>query len=250
MSTDEPMQSAESATTGSDTQYQVKIIMSQQTLSALMGGNYHLYGFKAVRSTQGGGAPAVWFQINEYANETNIAWTDRSQAYVSMQPIITGERIRPISAAEIVPGQTLNVEPDRSTTVVNGGPSTAISIFNKTTSQLICGLSAFIGEEATPICAFPLYGNQMSSITPTTRILLLFSTNYLRPGTMIGPSLQALDLQGELLHAGTPGILIDLDSSNERTVSFDINTGWDWEQFSWGRQVWANEDIAPLLITP
>lgn len=217
------------------TNYGVLITMNTATVQALLSGNYYLYGFKAVQATQGGGAPLVWFQTQGYSANTNVAWTEQYQAYTSTSQIIPNGQITASFSTDIDLGQTLQVQAGGIGEVVSGGPSTAISILNQTSTQFTCGISQTQNGVSSPLCAFPLYGNQMDVIAPIEKVLLMFSTLPVNTGTVI-------------YQAYSSGILVDLTSSNQRTVSFDINAGWSWGGYSWGQQVPPNSNLVPLLI--
>jgi hypothetical protein len=217
------------------TNYSVMITMSAATVQALLAGNYYLYGFKAVQATQGGGAPLVWFQTQGYSASTNVAWTEQYQAYTSTSQIIPNGQITASFSTDIDLGQTLQVQAGGIGQVVNGGPSTAISILNQTSTQFTCGISQTQNGVSAPLCAFPLYGNQMDVIVPIEKVLLMFSTLPVNTGTVI-------------YQAYSSGILVDLTASNQRSVGFDINAGWSWGGYSWGQQVPPNSNLVPLLI--
>jgi len=220
---------------GDRADYQVNITMSQETVYQLFQGNYYLYGFKAVQTTIPGGAPLVWFMTQNYAMSTVVGWQKQYQAYTSNNIIIPNGEITPIFSASITLGQTLSVGSDGSGQVVTGGPSTAISIMNKSMTKFTCGISEVQNSAVNPLCAFPLYGNSVDVIAPIEKVLLMFSSSLVPTGTVI-------------MQAFASGLLIDLTSDNMRTVSYDFNKGWSWGGSSWAQQVPSNANIIPLLI--
>jgi hypothetical protein len=220
------------------TQYEIDITMSPATVTALVDGNFNLYGFKAVQTTQGGGAPLVWFQLprNDYSTLTQVIWSVQYQAYTSRSKIIPNGKVTASFSTEIDLGQTLSVVDGGTGDVTKGGPKQAVSISNTTTTQFTCGISQRAADGSTnPMCAFPLYGQHLDVIAPIEKVLLIFSTTPVNTGTVIE-------------QAYSPGVLVDLTSSNERTVAYDINKGWSWGGYSWGRAVAATEALVPLLI--
>jgi hypothetical protein len=220
------------------TSYEIDITMSAATVTALVNGNYNMYGFKAVQAAQGGGAPLVWFQLPNtgYSTLTKVMWAVQYQAYTSNSSIISGGEVDASFAAAIDLGQTLNVQAGGIGDVTSGGPAQAISVYNTTKTQFTCGISQEAADGSTnPMCAFPLYGQQLDVIAPIEKVLLTFSTLPVNTGTVIE-------------QAYAPGILVDLTSSNQRSVSYDINEGWSWGGYSWAQSVAANEDLIPLLI--
>jgi hypothetical protein len=217
------------------TEYQVNITMSSNTVQQLLANNFYLYGFKAVQCTIGGGSPVVWFKTQNYSASTEVLWEEQYQAYTSNSQIIPNGQVIASFAADISLGQTLNVGPGGVGTVVSGGPSTAISLANTTSNPFTCGISQVQNGTANPLCAFPLFGNDLDVIAPIEKVLLMFSTNPVNTGTVIEQSYG-------------PGILIDLTSDNLRNVNYDLNAGWSWGGFSWAQSVTADSNLVPLLI--
>jgi hypothetical protein len=214
--------------------YQVVITMNPATVQALNNGNFSLYGFKAVESSGGGGAPLVWMQTQNYSSSTVVTWEEQYQAYVSNSQLMPNVTVIPSFSEAISPGQTLQVQQGGGV-VVPGGPSSGISILNQSQMQYTCGISQMVGNSPSPYCAFPLYGNMMSVIAPLSKVLLMFSTVPAQVGTVV-------------YQAYGPGILIDPTGANERNVSYDINSGWNWGGASWAQNVPATSNLVPLLI--
>lgn len=215
--------------------YSILIQMSSQTVIALMQSGYQLCGFKAVQSASGGGAPLVWFSSNNLMQNVQISWTQSYQAYISNSQIVPNGQVVAMSSYPISLGQTFQVQNYGGGQVVNSGSAGSISILNQSTMQFTCGISESVNGQSFPICAFPLYGNFLDVIAPVEKVLLMFTSMPMNVGTV------AFQSYG-------PGVLIDLTSSNFRTVEFDINTGWSWGGASWGQSVPANMDIRPMLI--
>ena len=117
---------------------------------------------------------------------------------------------------------------------------------NTTTTQFTCGISAKQNGNFSPLCAFPLHGENLQTIIPIDKVLLFFSTRALNAGTVIGPHFASFSV----LAAYGPGILVHVAEGNNRDVSYDINQGWRWGGFSWAQQVAANQDLVSLLIEP
>jgi len=229
------VRSAALAATAGDSDYQVTINMSSDTVSRLTSAGFFLYGFKAVQSSSPGTVPLVWFKTKAYSTETQVQWQEKYEAYTSQQQLVPNGKITSIFPAPISLGQTLNVQEGGVGKVSNGGPSTAISINNTTSTEFTCGISQQQDGTATPMCGFSLFGNNLDVIAPIEKVLLMFSTTPVDTGTVI-------------MQAYGPGLLIDLTSSNERVVHYDINATWDWGKMGWGQQVKAQEDLLPLLI--
>lgn len=218
------------------TNYSITIAMSQETVAALSGGNYSLYGFKAVQSSIGGGAPLVWFQSNSFGLSTDVNWEIQYQAYTSQSAIIPGGQITGLSSYDIDLGQQLAITTPQGTgTVGTGNTPLGIEVANGTTTPVTCGISEVVAGVAEPLCAFPLYGNGLDAMVPIQKVMLTFATKQVNTGTVIEK-------------AYSQSILVDLTSANQRAVSFDINNGWSWGGFSWAQAILANSDVGPLLI--
>jgi hypothetical protein len=235
MSTTESAQSTESLAAQGSASYQVLITMSQQTVQALQAGGFSLYGFKAVQGHQGGGAPLVWLSTDSYLMNTELSWGQQYQAYLSTSQIMPGSQIQVMSAVNVNLGQTVQIQNGGGMTVVPQGTPGAISILNQSFSQYTIGLSQPMNGPTSPYCAFPLYASMMSVLAPVEKVLLMFSTIPMNRGTVV-------------FQAPSQALFIDLTSANQRTVSFDINTGWSWGGAPWAQQIPQNSNLAPLLI--
>jgi hypothetical protein len=237
--------------------YQVTITMSATTVEMLSLNGSLLYTFKAVRNSSKAGRPLVWSSSDQYSTITRIGWDGLYSAYTSSQPIVPGSLIQPGFSHEIAPGQTLQVRGQGIGEVVSGGPSAAISFANTTTAAFTVGIAESQGAASTaPYCAFPLFGLHLETIVPTAKVLLMFSTDSIAPGTVIDGSLGAA-AGGAAISAGafetatfvaiSAGLLIDLASASQAQVSFDINTGWVSKAVP-SLPVAAGADLVPLLI--
>ncbi len=218
--------------------YQVTIQMSSATAVALAQSKYFLYAFQAVQCSDDAGLPLVWLQKAEYAETTPIAWQSPDQAYTSFDDVVAGDQIQLGFSARVDTGQLLTVDqPTGSGTVGSGGPPLGIGVLNRTQTQFACGvaISQSTGAPPLPYCAFPLYGSTMQAFVPLPRVLLLFSTVVVLPGTAVSK-------------AFNNGVLIHLDSSPQRSLNFDINEGWSWGGYAWAQSVSPNDDLVKLLI--
>jgi hypothetical protein len=222
------------------TQYQVQISMTAATVTALTESGSRLQAFRAVQSSDRAGRPLLW-RSPDYSATTYVDWTSRYFAYTSRSAIKAGQRVVVGFQAVIDTGQTLNVTSGGIGEVSAEGRAGEISILNTTTTQFTCGIGG-PADNPEPTCAFPLYGNHLQRIVPLPKILLMFSTQPLVPGTVISGTIMTT------LTSFGPAVLVDLGSESDRAVSYDINTGWSWGGFSWARQIPAGTDLVPLLI--
>jgi hypothetical protein len=229
----------------SNTEYTVTINMDPNTCTALYNSGYYLYGFKAVISSDKAGCPLLWFRMDstKFGQNTYIEWSNQYQAYTSSDPISADKKIRVGNYVNIGIGQEWRIgETDASKSKLPG----TISIRNSTGKQLTCGISeeCDVTGKIAPVCAFPLYGDNLATITPSEKILLMFATKRIEPGTAIEQfSRGGMSIQD----AFSPGILVDLTGSSERNLVFNINWGWNYEE-TWTKMVEPDSSLVPLLI--
>src|SRR5260370_993515 len=118
-----------------------------------------------------------------------------------------------------------------------------ITMPQATVADLInSGNAAGGGSGAAPFCAFPLYGNSLQVVVPLGKILLMFSSQPVAPGTVID------DFYAPAVRSFSSGVLIDLAAENQPSLGYDINAGWSWGGFSWAQEVPAGTGLVPLLI--
>jgi hypothetical protein len=218
------------------TTYEVDIALPPTTVDALKNGGYALYGFKAVKSAVAGGAPLVWFKTLSFLSTTKVIWQEQYQAYISTDQIISNGQINASAACDIDLKQTAYVTQTGTITPATGGTDNAISILNQGSMPWTAGISQMNNGAAQPMCAIPLYGNMMDVIAPIEKVLLMFASNTVNTGTVIYNSI-------------SQGCFIDLTSSQNRQVNFDINQGWSWGSGTWATSVAPNAELVPLLIT-
>jgi hypothetical protein len=219
--------------------YSVNFTMDQNTVDTLSGNNFTLFGFKAVKSTSKG-APIVWFNTSVYGISTDLGWTVQYQAYTTNAAIVPGGQIKATNSYGIDLGQSLLVKTPQGTGTVNTdiGVSGAISIVSNTPNQLTCGISQIQPNSTTasPMCAFPLFGNMTDVIAPIEKVLIMFAAGPFNTGTVIELS-------------SSQGVLIDLTSENSvEGISFEINKGWNTGGQANCMLIPSNSNLVPLLV--
>jgi hypothetical protein len=234
-----------------ETTYTVTIAMSADTAAALADAGSMLYAFKAVRCSDRTGLPLVWFVTSRLAPNMVVSWTSPYDGYDSPSPLAAGKRIVPGFQVGLPLGGTLVIRSaSGSGDVLLGGTSGTCSILNSTTVEFSVGLAqAPVDAARLPLCAFPLFGGNLATITPLEQVLLMFSTRALAPGTAL-TSLNMPASQPVFLAVTTGGVLIDMADQSARSVSFERNLGWDWNGAVWGTGVPANANLQPWLIQP
>ncbi len=214
------------------TQYEGEISMSQETVTDLHNGGFTLYGFKAVKTPQQGGAPLVWIRTTAYLNVTQINWQENYRAYISSTEISANTQIVVKNDVYVDFGQTAVVSDDGMMTVV----SNTITINNQGTQPWTCGIShQLAGGGFTPICAFPLHNRSADVIAPIEKVLFMFATINVNTGTVI-------------YQVDSSGLLIDLTQSQTRAVTFGIDAGWSWGTGTWAKEYPPSTSLVPLLI--
>lgn len=220
--------------------FSVQITMSQTTVGTLKNQGFSLYGFKAVQTSQGGGAPLVWVTAsgNDLLPVVEIDWMESYQSFISTSKTINANTvIHASNSANCDLGQTTKVDKNGLLTVFNGGAPHAITLDNAGSSNAwTCGISQKLADgTSAPMCAFPLNGQGVDIIAPIEKVLLFFATQPVNTGTVIEQAL------GQ-------GVLLDLTANPNLTVHYDINAGWDFGGQSFGTVVPADSDIISLLI--
>jgi hypothetical protein len=223
--------------------YQVNITMPGDTVTALMDNGFNLYGFQVVQSSAGG-SPVAWFKTTDFALTTAITWEVGYQAFTSRSQIRPTVQIVAEASYPTELGQVLTVSNAMGIgEVAQGTPlqtvPSGISILNTTSTQFTCGLQQQQpGGAFGPICAFPLFGNNMDVIVPIEQVYLMFSSMPINTGSVVE-------------QAYGPGITINLTGSPTQTVAYDINGGWSWaDNASWAQKYPPNQSLVPLIIQP
>lgn len=229
----------------------LKISMSAASVDALKNQNTALYAFQAVRygpqlrqsptaAGFGGGYPLVWYRSTAYLTNTEITWGDDLSAYISLTPLADNARIEVGQSQAIGLGEMVKVTANATLGLPTQGPDPAVATLTSDAKGYVtCGLAAKVvgGASPAPICAFPLYPEGMAMIAPTQQTLVMFALDQPKAGMAITTAYGA-------------GLLVDFDTEPERSVRFDILSGWSADGGAWSRKVSAGADLAPLLILP
>jgi hypothetical protein len=216
---------------------QVTIVMEAASADALAASGYALYAFAAVQCADATGLPLVWLRTVEYSALTYLEWWDEFAAYTSFSPLAPGARVQEGFTAPAEPGQTLTVTARTGTGTVGAGPPAEITVVNATQTRFTCGVSRRHGDGRAPVCALPLYGGGVQAVVPLPRLLLMFSTAALQPGTAVASSTG-------------PSVVLDASAACDCTVRFDINLGWSGTGACPAQPVPVLSPLAPILLVP
>jgi hypothetical protein len=220
-------------------QHGVRITMSTATVESLAGSGNFLYGLPVVQCSDTAGEPLVWYRSSAYSPNTVLRWAALYQAYTSTSTgaLSPGTQVDAGFSIPMATGQLLAVNaPGGIGTVREAGCPAALSIVNRTTMQLTCGVSMARPDGSFGgVCALPLYGKGLQIVQPLARVLFLFSPRD-------APVWTVADV------ATGPGVLVSLEAGATRELAFDRNAGWSWGGAPWAEGVDAESQLKPLLV--
>lgn len=221
-------------------QFKVNVTMTGESVRTLQELGYSLFGFRVVQAAKSA-KPVAWFKSDFFELTNVIDWMEEYEAYTSRSQVIPRGHIDTAASYPIDLGEVLEVNNPMGIGEVShaGGTDGAICILNKTSQRMTCGIAQGTPDGAiNPICAFPLLGNNMDEIIPIQKIFLMFSSRPLNTGVVLEQSYG-------------PGILIDLTGVSSRSVKYDADSGWTWDnQADWATSYPPNQDLVPLLVQP
>ena len=214
---------------------QIDIMMSPQTVEGLMAGGYSLYAFKAMQTNLVGPSPLVWYRTQSLTTTTTVAWQETYQAFISQSPINPGGMIAQQATLDLHLGLAIAIANDGGLSIQSGGTAGGVDIFNYAVEPWHVGLSQTVGQGLGPMFVLPVYSEQMQTVTPVDRVLLLITQENMEPGEVMD-------------QAGGPGLFIDFTGGEaQQTVEFDIEQGWSWGGAS-AQPVAPGADIQALLV--
>ncbi|MEZ0109748.1 hypothetical protein ABH920_003762 [Catenulispora sp. EB89] len=212
------------------------VTATEETVRELHAGGFRLYGFRAVKTAIRSALPTIWFQRAAIGTSNEIRWQDSYRAFSSNTPVSPGNLVRPLASLPIAPGQIFTIEQGGIGRIQGPPvPGAPFQIESTATQTYTAGVSQSVENQAGPLCALPQHGHIVNMLTPADKILLTFTPMLLEPGTMVDA-------------IPAPAALIVLPQEGQRTVSFDINTGWGPTSASWLRPVPPRTPLPPLLI--
>ncbi len=219
----------------------VIVFVSDATLTALKELDYTLYALKGFETTNAQGKALVWGWSSTYLENTTFISTPEYQAYIAAadQLIGNGAVIQSSVVIDVTLGDIVTfTDPQTPLKVTSGGYAQGVTIVNTSTTPYTAGLNARSMEAAgefSPVAGVPLYGLAEAIIAPVDKFLVTFST----AGTLAGQPLP---------YSMTQSLLIDMTGQTQLEATFDINTGWSFDNAPWGQTVPAGSDLFALLV--
>lgn len=233
----DPVASQSKETQSMSTSYEIDITMSANTVQTLKQQGCSLLAFKAVKTQVTNGAPTVWVSVANYLTSTSLVWEETYAAYISAQQIKNNVNINTNTNIAADLGYNVLVDQYGNLTANQNGAAGTISIINQAATPYTTGISqASDNGGMQPLCALPLNGNFMDQVTPIEKVMLVFSSGITNTGTV-------------LYSISSTGFMIDLTGVTDRSVVFDVNTGWSANGASWAQVIPANTALSPLLVT-
>jgi hypothetical protein len=215
---------------------QIDITMSPQTVEVLQASGYTLYAFKGMQTNLVGASPLVWYSTQNLATTTTVAWQETYQAFISQSPINPGGMITAQATLDVHLGLAVAIANGGGFSINGGGTAGGIDIFNFAVEPWNVGLSQEVGGGLGPMFAVPVYSEQMKTVTPVERVLLLIAQEMMEPGEVMD-------------QAGGPGLFLDLTGGEAQlTVEYDVNQGWSWGSRTPAQAVNPGADIQTLLV--
>jgi hypothetical protein len=220
---------------------EVTVFVDDATLAALKELDYTLYALKGFETTNAQGKAMAWGETSNYLQNTTFISTAEYQAFLSAADVLVGNGIviHAGTSADVVLGDIVTfTDLNTPLKVTPGGYAQGVTIVNASTTPYSAGLSARsmdAGGTFSPVAGVPLYGLSEAIIAPVDKFLVTFSTS----GTQVGQPLP---------YSMTQSLLIDMTGQTQLEATFDINTGWSFNNASWGQTIPAGADLFAVLV--
>jgi hypothetical protein len=216
--------------------------MSKETAEDLNASGYTLHAFQVVSTNDDGAMPTVWMSTKGYSLTTTLTWSDEIVAYSSTTAIAAGATVAVGFSVGIAPGQMLTIESGTGTGPVTAdGLQDAVGVLNSSGQRFTVGVSASgkvqENEQAVmPLCAAALHGQDLKLFELTSKVLFVVSGSLATPGTIVSRS-------------SGPGVMLDFSGApgGERSLTYDSDAGWSWNEAAWAYGVPPGTDLKPLL---
>lgn len=238
------------------------INFSQETVEALNMENYTLCCFLACKSKSPSlFRPLCWSVTKKFMKSVLIEWEYNLSSYASTSEIAEDNVIyipQPESASfntapllKSIAASNYKIELKQRMLIKNYGEILidtdntnkidTVLIQNDSNSQYGTGICVYNNSDRKYYGSgvFKTFGGQVIEVAPVNKVFLMFSNNDIQRNTVI-------------LKSENRGILIDLTDSkdNSRTVSFDINNGWNSNKQTWGNLYPHGTELKKVLVYP
>ncbi|QOG03695.1 hypothetical protein [Flavobacterium sp. MDT1-60] len=235
------------------------INFSQETVEILNSEKYTLCCFLACEPANPlSFTPLCWNVTKDFLKSVLIEWEFNLCSYLSTSVIEDNKiiYIAPLEASiskstakfKSVAGSTYEIELKQRMLIEDNGKVSIdtqntlqnVLIQNDSSIAYATGICIYSNtdEQYYGNCVFNTYGNNNIKVAPVNKIFLMFSSEDIQNNTVI-------------LKSYNPGILIDLTTSedNSRTVSYDINTGWNSNNQVWVKPFPTDSSLKSILIS-
>jgi hypothetical protein len=234
------------------TTYCVTIEMSNSTVQALLGQGSALVMFSAVQGSDASALPLVWHRKTTFGNRALLQWQTTYQAYASSTPIAPGMVVVIATSQPVDLGQTLTVGEGPTGVVKNGGTAATITVANATRSPFTCGIEQTVAQTSSPVCIYPLFGQNTQTITPLPQIVLLFTTAPVVVGEAFSDTTFAAPASSPTIAPAADASLalsINMGKAPVTSVAvcYDVNNGWSWGNGSWGATISTSQLVSTLI---
>jgi hypothetical protein len=222
-----------------DTAYTLNITCPGPTVQALVAQGSSLVAFSAVQGSDSSALPLVWLVTTAFGETFAVSWSATYGAYASTSPLTPGRIVQMSTSAPITPGQRFTVQAGPVGSVTAVGVAGMIEIVNAGTTEWICGTQQIVNGTRAPVCAYPLHGQNMQTILPLPKVVLLFTTARTSVGEV---------WPGDLPHG--PILSLDMTSQTSASVTYDIDAGWTWPDTQLGATTIHAGQVVSTLIQP
>jgi hypothetical protein len=225
----------------------VTIAISTASVEAMNEAGQALVIFKAVANSDRATRPLVWSLQQPIAPHMPIAYASSLAAYTATGTDIVPDSVfQPGFTTPIALGQTLQLAQDAGGAgAVMEGIANVVAFENPSETRYNCGLMQAISSVDTPYCVAPLHGaGSIETFTPVDLIVVGFSTTPLQAGQYIDSLVVVSDSAATV----TPLLSINLGTSVERAVQYDVDQGWSWDGGIWAQAYPAQTDLVRMLI--
>jgi len=218
-------------------QFVIHVNLDDDTKTKLGGSGQSLRAYKGVKTGVANGLSPVWFMTNDFGDVVDVKWQEQYCGYVNSIDLKPGAVVDAHSVKPMTLGQLLTTDDFGVATVDNNGQAGDITIHNKGHKEWTCGMGQKVGGVMSPSCSFKLFGTGYTLLMmPYEEVLLVFESGQIDTGTLVEETISS-------------SIVITLTGdARERTVSFNIDNGWDAQQASWATIYTNSIKIADKLI--